>query len=125
MDYLKKADLDIVDLKLVENNLGESKDPSIYFVRNKFTDGKKIGTSLLYLNWDESEGTKKYFYLLGPIIDALETGSVLVVDELDSKLHPNLVCKLVSLFNSKVTWIASVISKFSLIKKSHSFFPEK
>lgn len=26
---------------------------------------------------------------------------ILVVDELDSKLHPNLVCKIVSIFNSK------------------------
>lgn len=101
LDYLKKADLGIVDLKLSENDSGESKDQPIYFVRNKFTNGNKIGTSLLYLNWDESEGTKKYFYLLGPIIDAIETGSVLVVDELDSKIHPNLVEKIVSLFNSR------------------------
>jgi AAA15 family ATPase/GTPase len=39
--------------------------------------------------------------LTGPILDAIENGYTLVVDELDSKLHPNLVCKLVSLFNSK------------------------
>jgi len=38
--------------------------------------------------------------LSGPALDSLENGYVLVVDELDSKLHPNLVCKLVSLFNS-------------------------
>jgi AAA15 family ATPase/GTPase len=35
------------------------------------------------------------------VIDCLENGYVLLVDELDSKLHPNLVCKIVSLFNSK------------------------
>ena len=38
--------------------------------------------------------------LTGPILDVIENGYTLVVDELDSKLHPNLVCKIVSLFNS-------------------------
>jgi AAA15 family ATPase/GTPase len=50
---------------------------------------------------DESYGTKKFFALTGPVLDSLEKGQVLIVDELDSKLHPNLVCKIVSLFNSK------------------------
>jgi AAA15 family ATPase/GTPase len=50
---------------------------------------------------DESSGTFKYFALTGPILDVLENGYTLVVDELDSKLHPNLVCKIVALFNSK------------------------
>ena len=51
----------------------------------------------------ESSGTVKFFALSGPVINALEEGEVLVVDELDSKIHPNLVCKLVDLFNSAVT----------------------
>jgi hypothetical protein len=50
---------------------------------------------------EESSGTKKFFALTGPVLDSIENGYVLVIDELDSKLHPNLVCKIVSLFNSK------------------------
>jgi hypothetical protein len=53
------------------------------------------------LDEDESSGTRKFFALTGPILNVLENGFTLVVDELDSKLHPNLVCKIVSLFNSK------------------------
>jgi AAA15 family ATPase/GTPase len=49
----------------------------------------------------ESAGTQKFFSLTGPVLDVLESGHVLVMDELDSRLHPNLVCKLVALFNSK------------------------
>ena len=49
---------------------------------------------------DESSGTRKFFALTGPILDVIENGYTLIVDELDSKLHPNLVCKIVSLFNS-------------------------
>jgi hypothetical protein len=52
------------------------------------------------LGVDESEGTKKLFALSGPFLDTLKNGNVLVVDELDSKLHPLLIKFLVSLFNS-------------------------
>jgi hypothetical protein len=48
----------------------------------------------------ESEGTKKFLTLAGPIIDALENGKVLVIDELSSKLHYQLSDYIVRLFNS-------------------------
>ncbi len=50
---------------------------------------------------DESSGTRKYFALIGQIIKIINAGGVLFVDELDSKIHPNLVCKIISIFNSK------------------------
>ncbi|HMQ46644.1 MAG TPA: ATP-binding protein [Saprospiraceae bacterium] len=49
---------------------------------------------------DESNGTEKFYILAGPILDVLENGYTLVVDELDAKLHSNLVARLVSLFHS-------------------------
>lgn len=52
---------------------------------------------------DESSGTQKYFALSGPILETLQQGDVLVIDELESKLHPNLVQKIVGLFHSPVT----------------------
>jgi len=64
-------------------------------------DKKAIDNVTFSLDDDESSGTRKFFALTGPILDVLENGYTLVVDELDSKLHPNLVCKIVSLFNSK------------------------
>tara|TARA_R110001592_G_scaffold40582_8_gene133151 strand:+ start:8390 stop:9691 length:1302 start_codon:yes stop_codon:yes gene_type:complete len=48
---------------------------------------------------DESEGTKKLIYLLGPWYDSLKNGRVLVVDELDSRLHSKLTMKLVEYFH--------------------------
>ena len=65
------------------------------------SSGKHAGDVQFSLEKEESSGTKKFFALTGPVIDTLEKGSVLIVDELDSKLHPNLVSKIVSLFNSK------------------------
>lgn len=64
-------------------------------------DKKKIGEVKFSVQRDESNGTKKFLYLTGTLIDILENGGILIADELDSKLHPNLVCKIVSLFNSK------------------------
>lgn len=64
-------------------------------------DRKAIGNVTFSLNSEESSGTRKFFALAGPILDAIENGHTIVVDELDSKLHPNLVCEIISLFNSK------------------------
>jgi uncharacterized protein len=50
---------------------------------------------------DESLGTLVWLGLVGPIIDALASGSVLLVDELEASLHPALVKQLVRTFQSK------------------------
>lgn len=47
---------------------------------------------------DESEGTQKYFGILGTFFETLENGSTLIIDELDIRLHTLLVLKLVQLF---------------------------
>ena len=49
---------------------------------------------------EESEGTQKFFALLGPLLDTLEHGRVLVIDELDARLHPLLTREIVRLFNA-------------------------
>lgn len=46
----------------------------------------------------ESIGTRNLLALLGPILDQLHTGGVLVVDELDTSLHPRLVSEIVKVF---------------------------
>lgn len=49
----------------------------------------------------ESEGTKKMIEISGPIFDAIIKGKILVVDELDAKLHPFLTRKIIGLFMDK------------------------
>lgn len=49
----------------------------------------------------ESKGTMNLFYI-GPVIkDALSNGKTIVIDEIDSGLHPILVRYLISLFHDK------------------------
>lgn len=124
LQLLKAADLGIQDIKLEmlditklpkdmpkelrEIILKKSKEDNTEFFSDILTTHKKydnskkhIGSINFSLDDDESFGTRKFFALTGPVLDAVENGYTLVVDELDSKLHPNLVCKIVSLFNSK------------------------
>lgn len=52
---------------------------------------------------NESEGTNKIIDLSGPIFDTLHLGKVLIIDELDAKLHPLITMRIVELFNSPVS----------------------
>ncbi|NLA52095.1 MAG: ATP-binding protein [Alcaligenaceae bacterium] len=52
---------------------------------------------------DESDGTQKFFCLIGPWLDALENGYVLFVDELHNSLHTHLAHFLIKLFNNPNT----------------------
>ena len=49
----------------------------------------------------ESKGTRTLLSLLIPALDALSRGSLLVIDELDTSLHPDLARAFVSLFNKE------------------------
>lgn len=52
---------------------------------------------------DESLGTMVWLGLVGPVIDALARGMVLLVDELDASLHPSLTSQIVRLFQDPKT----------------------
>jgi len=52
---------------------------------------------------DESAGTKSLFLTGGIILEALETGKVLVIDEFEKNLHPGITQYLIKLFNSPLT----------------------
>ena len=48
----------------------------------------------------ESEGTKKYFNIIGKIVEAIEKNEVVVIDELDARLHPLITKSIIRLFTS-------------------------
>ncbi len=53
--------------------------------------------------FDESLGTRVWFGLIGPVVAALQSGSVFLADELDASLHPALVTQLIRLFQDPIT----------------------
>jgi AAA15 family ATPase/GTPase len=48
---------------------------------------------------EESGGTRTLLFLAGPVLDILDKGRTLVIDELDTSLHVLLVRELVRLFH--------------------------
>ena len=50
---------------------------------------------------DESIGTLVWFGLIGPVLNVLESGSVLLADELGASLHPALVRELLRMFQDR------------------------
>lgn len=64
-------------------------------------DKNKILIDTIPFTFDshESEGTKKLIYLLGPWYDTLKNGKILIVDELDSRLHTMLIKQLIRYFH--------------------------
>ncbi len=72
----------------------------ILAVHQKYRDGKTDGLVLFDFNKMESEGTKKFLRMAAPLLDCLDNGYVVAIDELDAKLHPLLTKAIVNLFNS-------------------------
>ncbi|EDO8911745.1 AAA family ATPase, partial [Campylobacter coli] len=122
ISYLKRADLDIEDIvveetELNKTNLMQENIPQEIKqmmqtdlekgARLKKTDiktihtnqqGKQILFDMLEL---ESQGTQKFFKLIGPWVEALEQGYTIVVDELNTHLHPLMTKFLVNLFHNE------------------------
>lgn len=90
LEMIQEMDLDIVDFRV------EEKENDMIEVFTKHcVDGVESEISLS----DESSGTKKMFGLLPFIAESLLTGTVLVIDELDAKIHPVLLCHIIMMFN--------------------------
>ena len=77
-----------------------SKGKMLVTKHNVFNPAGTMTDSVLWSMQDESEGTQKLFALSAPLIETLEKGETLVVDELDSKLHPMIMRFIINLFHS-------------------------
>ena len=95
-EFARYADLGIDSILKIDNKIISSH-------RQFDEEGRESGNVSFPFNKNESEGTIKYFSLAYPIIDALDNGKRVIIDELDSKLHPLLVRKSIMLFNSSTT----------------------
>lgn len=71
---------------------------SVHHLYNK--KGVSCGSVRFSFDEKESSGTRKLFDMSGPIFDTLEKGSVLVIDELDAKMHPLISQEIIRLFNN-------------------------
>ena len=117
MQFLKTADMDIEDIEVEleefdVNKLPKDMPSNIKIELEKRMNGMEIPkeTKFLHLNNlnekialdfnDESEGTRKLFSFIGPWLDSLENGNVLLIDELHDNFHPLMVKFLIDMFHN-------------------------
>ncbi|TMC10158.1 MAG: ATP-binding protein [Chloroflexi bacterium] len=88
---LRSADLGVLSIEV------EERDPGVPRIRL----AHRTSAEPVMLDFDrqESQGTQAWLALVGPMLSALDEGSVLLADELDSSLHPVLVAEAIRLFN--------------------------
>lgn len=111
-DFLTAADISIADINVVTNRVmgramrfdlatgkSESSNEEQEINELQFHHETESGKAVFGIG-DESTGTQRLFFLTGPVLDILNKGQTLIIDELDSSLHPLLVRRLVSLFHS-------------------------
>ncbi|MCY7294608.1 AAA family ATPase [Alteromonas sp. a30] len=117
IDLLQAADLNIHDLAIESKKFDSSllpdelpqeikekihqemKDEEILDIRtvHKTQSGKLVTLDLE----EESDGTQKLFSIAGPLLDVLEKGYILVIDELHNSFHPKMVEGIIRLFHNK------------------------
>jgi hypothetical protein len=89
-----------------------------------------------YFNEDEeSAGTRKLLSYAGVILDALDEGTTLFIDEFDTMLHPLIIEAIIKLFNSSnpnsknaqfvISCHANNIMKNNLFRRDQIWFCEK
>ena len=91
LDYLGDADISIKDIEVEKNE----KDVRVRTL-HVGPDGREYTLPL----WAESTGTRKLIYLYSFVSKATSLGRGLIIDELDSGLHPLVVRHIVSKFHA-------------------------
>ncbi len=66
-------------------------------------EGEMVSQVVFDFEENESEGTKKLFAFAVPILQSLRYGDILIIDELDARLHPIITRAIIELFNSNQT----------------------
>ena len=99
--FLHRAQLGFCDLDLRVQELSPE-EPRIKVLSQHGiydNEGNRIGEQDFDFKQMESAGTQKLFDMAGPIFATRHNGGVLMIDELDAKMHPLLTQELVALFN--------------------------
>ncbi len=92
LKYIKAFDNTIEDIEFEFNN---EKISNIFYIRN--VNGNRIRNSIK----NESSGTRKMFRLAYIIFASFENNIPVILDEIDSNIHPLLLRTIIQLFHSR------------------------
>lgn len=121
VEFIKNADLylddfEYVDMDKIRVKAGEGDEKPeerVLDLPEKIMDQIRLvstykGVHVPSMLFD-STGTKKIAAIAGYVIEALEQGRILIVDELDSSIHFKLTRAIVALFNNELNTNAQMI----------------
>lgn len=118
LKFLRAADINLSGLKVentpLEDTLPDAMPQNLREIILQGADRKELltvktqrldnnGQAVEFLFEEESDGTQKFFGLIGPWLDVLDKGLVLFVDELNNSLHTHLVRLLIQIFHNPET----------------------
>ena len=107
LDFLKIADVGIEEIFKVEEditfpgNIISKNRVRFKTLHTKYgLGGEPVSKKEFDFSRNESQGTKRLFAILGPVIHAIEENYIILIDEIDAMLHPHLITLIIGLFNS-------------------------
>ena len=115
IEFLRSADLGVDDIAVKEEEMSLPEMEKVFTedILKQIKMNKQYEISMIHLDStgkqvildlkEESAGTNVIFSLAGPFLDVLSRGCTLIVDELNSSLHPLALRHLVELFNRPET----------------------
>ena len=121
VEFIKNADLymdnfeyvDMDQIKIDDRTENEKPDEEVLNMREKLMEQIRLvstykGVKVPSLIFD-STGTKKIAALASYIIEGLDNGRILIVDELDSSIHFKITRAIVAMFNNELNTNAQMI----------------
>lgn len=105
LQFFKDLQLGFIDIETDEHEIEKGRKAiDVFTVHNIYNkDGEITGKQRFRFDYCESQGTQKLFELAGPLFEALRHGRLLVMDELDAKMHPLISQHIIKLFSSEKT----------------------
>ena len=93
LNVVQSMGIDIIDVRMEYDEDGR--------VKNIYTKHKLENEKFRELKFEEeSSGTRKIFSILPVVLNGIDKGRFFVIDELDAKLHPALLQRIIELFTN-------------------------
>lgn len=101
-EFVKKLDVGLDNIKLIKDTVGNKTMYSLKTIHKVIDESNNSVNEILFsIREQESAGTNKLIDFSGFLYSTMQSGGIIVIDELDAKLHPLMTNSIVNLFNSK------------------------
>ena len=116
LEFIRRADIGINDLKLNKKEFDSTEIPSVLpqelkeKIISEFSGTFRLESTFAHSGYgemsylidfdDESEGTKKLYKMMSIVFRVLDEGGIIFYDEIENALHPLLLIEVLKLFFS-------------------------